>query len=181
MSTAGKSKRLTYQRAQANADIYRYAKAVAFPCGLFLLAMFTIKHFNLFGINLIAPMVGIMWVCGIIVGWFLPSQRRSVLRETHVTIAVYLISLTVFKELVASISGISAEMLMATYNQAIPVTSGQAFSGYLQTMLWITTIMTPVGFIFMEVKKVFSLRRKKEAKNYRDRLLGTRQNGKHFD
>ncbi len=72
-------------------------------------------------------------------------------------------------------------MLMATYNQAIPVTSGLAFSGYLQTMLWITTIMTPVGFIFMEVKKVFTMRRKQEAKKFRDRMLGTRQNGKHFD
>lgn len=173
--------RLTYQRAQASADFSRYAKAIAFPGGIFLLAMFTIDHFNLFGVNIIAPMVGIMWACGVIVSWFLASHRRATLRETHVTIGVYLISLIVFKELVASISGISSEMLMATYNQAIPVTSGQAFSGYLQTMLWITTIMTPVGFIFMEVKKVFTMRRKQEAKRFRDRMLGTRQNGKHFD
>ena len=162
------SKRLTYQRSQGSADLTRYAKAIGFPAGIFLLTLFTVHRFNLFGVN-------------ILVSWFLPSHRKSCLRETHVTIGVYLISLTVFKELVSAISGVSAEMLMATYNQAIPVTSGQAFSGYLQTMLWITAIMTPVGFIFMQVKKVFTMRRKQEVRDFHDRLLGTRKNGGHFD
>ena len=177
----GTNQRLTYQRAQANADMTRYLKAVAYPAGIFMLAMFVINRFNLFGVNIIAPFTGIMWVCGLFVAWFLPSHRASTLRETHITIGVYLISLTIFKELVGAISGVSAEMLMATYNQAIPVTSGQAFSGYLQTMLWITTIMTPVGFLGMEVKKVFTMRRNQEAKKYHDRLLGTRRNGNVYD
>ena len=72
-------------------------------------------------------------------------------------------------------------MLMATYNQPIPVTSGAAFSGYLQTMLWITTIMTPVGFIVMEVKKLFTLRRTAETKKFHDNLLGVRKNGRPHD
>ena len=143
--------------------------------------MFTIHRFTLFGMNIIAPMTGVMWACGVIVGWFLPSHREATLRETHITIGVYLISLIIFKELVAKISGVSSEMLMATYNQAIPVTSGQAFSGYLQTMLWITAIMTPVGFLGMQVKKVFTMRRNQEAKRFHDRLLGSRRNGGNFD
>lgn len=175
------NERLTYKRAQSNADIFRYLKAIAAPVGLFLLAMFTIDHFNLFGYDLIAPLTGVMWACGVAVAWFLPSHRRSVLKETHVTVAVYLISLTVLKELIGTISGVSAEMLMAAYNQVLPVTSGAAFSGYLQSMLWITTIMTPVGFIFMQVKKMFTMHRNNEAKKFHDRLLGTRKNGKHFD
>lgn len=173
--------KLVYQRAQASADITRYIKAIAYPIGIFLLMMFTINRFNLFGVNILAPLNAIMWLCGVAVAWALPLQRRSVLRETHVTITVYLITLMLLKELVASISGVSSEMLMATYNQVIPVTSGAAFSGYLQTMLWITTIMTPVGFITMQVKKVFSFRRKQEIKKVRDRLLGTRTNDNHFD
>ena len=175
------TKRLTYQRTQTGADFSRYTKAVGFPAGIFLLSMFTVHRFNLFGLNIIAPMTAVMWICGIVVSWFLPSHRKATLRETHITIGVYLVSLTVFKELVSAISGISSEMLMATYNQAIPVTSGQAFSGYLQTMLWITAIMTPVGFILMQVKKMFTMRRKQEVRNFHDRLLGTRRNGGHFD
>ena len=150
--------RLTYQRFQSNTDLSRYLKAIGYPVGIFLLTMFAINRFNLFGVNIIAPMTGIMWLCGVIVAWFLPSHRHDTLKETHITIGVYLISLIVFKELVAKISGVSSEMLMATYNQAIPVTSGQAFSGYLQTMLWITTIMTPVGFIGMQVKTMSEMR-----------------------
>lgn len=173
--------RLTYKRAQANADLFRYVKAIAFPVGIFMLAMFTIDRLNLFGINIVAPLTSVMWLSGIIVGLIQPSLRRATLRETHITIGVYLISITLFKELVASISGISSEMLMATYNQPIPVTSGAAFSGYLQTMLWITTIMTPVGFIIMEVKKLFTMRRTQEAKKFHDTLLGARKNGKAYD
>lgn len=175
------TEKLTYKRSQSNADITRFIKATAVPVGVFLLSMFTIDRFNLFGYDLIAPLTALMWVCGVVVAWFLRAQRRSVLKETHVTIAIYMISLTVFKELISAISGVSSEMLMATYNQVLPVTSGAAFSGYMQSMLWITTIMTPVGFVFMEVKKMFSLKRNSEAKKFHDRLLGTRQNQRHFD
>ena len=52
MSTA---KRLTYQRTQTGADFSRYAKAVGFPAGIFLLSIFTVHRFNLFGLNIIAP------------------------------------------------------------------------------------------------------------------------------
>ena len=173
--------RLTYKRAQANADLFRYVKAIAFPVGIFMLAMFTIDRLSLFGVNIVAPLTSVMWIVGIVVGLIQPSIRRATLRETHITIGVYLISITLFKELVASISGISSEMLMATYNQPIPVTSGAAFSGYLQTMLWITTIMTPVGFIVMEVKKLFTLRRTAETKKFHDNLLGVRKNGRPHD
>lgn len=173
--------RLTYKRAQANADLFRYVKAIAFPVGIFMLAMFTIDRLSLFGVNIVAPLTSVMWIVGIVVGLIQPSIRRATLRETHITIGVYLISITLFKELVASISGISSEMLMATYNQPIPVTSGAAFSGYLQTMLWITTIMTPVGFIVMEVKKLFSFRRTAETKKFHDNLLGVHKNGRPYD
>lgn len=172
---------MVYKRAQANVDFMRYAKAIGFPITIFLLTMFTIDRFNLFGINIIAPLTGVMWGCGVIVGILQPSHRRSVLRETLITMGVYLVSMIVLKELVSTISGVSSEMLMATYNQAIPVTSGEAFSGYLQTMLWITAIMTPVGFVFMQLKKLFTLHRNQEAKKFKEHLFGTRENGKHFD
>lgn len=177
----GSNPRLTYQRAQSGADMTRYFKAIAYPIGIFILAMFTINRLNLFGLNIVAPMTALMWVCGVVVGWFLPSHRDSVLRETLITIGVYLVSLIIFKELVGTISNVTSEMLMATYNQAIPVTSGQAFSGYLQTMLWITAIMTPVGFLGMQIKKMFTMRRNQEAKKFHDRLLGTRPNANHYD
>ena len=38
------TERLTYKRAQTNADIFRYLKAIALPVFNFLLAMFTIDH-----------------------------------------------------------------------------------------------------------------------------------------
>ena len=172
---------LTYIRKQASADMFRYIKAVGFPIGCFFLSMFAINTFGLFGADLIAPFTAAMWVCGVIVGLVLPSHRSGILRETHITIAVYQISLMVVRAIVPMVSGVSSEMLMATYNQAIPVASGQAFSGYMQTLLWITTIMTPVGFIFMEIKKVFTLRRQDTVKRTHNRMLGTLPNNNHFD
>ena len=174
-------KPLVYNRAQSNADIWRYVKAVALPVFVFLLNIFTIDHFKLFGLNIIAPLSGLMWLTGAVVAIAQPSLRHSVIKETMVTIGAYLPALLLFKLLVAKVSGVSSEMLMATYNQAIPVTSGEAFSGYMQTMLWITAIMTPVGFIGMQIKKLFTMRRTKDAKRTRDQLLGTRPIGKNFD
>ena len=96
-----------------------------------MLALFVITRFAQFGSNLIAPLTGIMWAFGALCALLLPSQRVSTLTETNVTIACYLLSMAGIRELIALVSGVSSEMLMASYNQAIPLTSGSTISGYL--------------------------------------------------
>ena len=171
-------KPITYKKGVNGADIYRYVKAVGIPVSVILLALFVINRFAQFGDNLIAPLTGIMWSFGALCALLLPSHRVSILTETHVTIVCYLLSMTGIRELIALVSGVSAEMLMASYNQAIPLTSGSTISGYLQTLLWIAAVMTPLGFVGMQAKKVYSFRRKASKQKFFDQTRGLRDTGR---
>ena len=68
-------------------------------------------------------------------------------------------------------------MLMASYNQAIPLTSGSTISGYLQTLLWIASVMTPLGFVGMQGKKIYSFRRKASKQKFFEQTRGLRDAG----
>lgn len=165
---------LSYKQKASHADMMRYFRAVALPIGIFLLGIFTITQFGPFGTKIIAPVTGIMWVFGVGCSVALPSQRLSILRETHATIAIYLVGLTGIRELISLASGVSAEMLMAAFGQAIPLTSGSTFANWLQNLLWITALLTPLGFVIMQGKKVYSFRRKGNPKQVLTQLRNIR-------
>ena len=175
------SSSITYRPGISGADICRYVKAVGLPAGIFLLAIFAIERYAAFGSNLIAQLTGIMWAAGAVCALILPSHRSTVLNETHVTIACYLLALTGIRELIALVSGVSSEMLMASYNQAIPLTSGSTVSGYLQTLLWISAIMTPLGFIGMQGKRIYSFKRKASKQKFFDQTRSIRNAGHPYD
>lgn len=165
---------ITYKQPTSNADIARYAKAVGLPLSVFLLSLFAIQSLAGFGTKLIAPMTAAMWAVGAITALILPSHRGSVLTETHVAIAGYLATLIALKEIVAMMSGVSSEMLMAAFGMSIPATSGSAISGWLQTLMWITAAMTPIGFVGMQVKRIFSFKRNQSTQKTFDRIRGIR-------
>lgn len=168
-----------YKQKASGADISRYMKAIALPAGILLLSLFAISKFAAFGTKIIAPLTGFMWIVGAGAAFWLPSQRQTILKETHVTIAIYLVSLTILKELIALISGVSSEMLMAAFGQAIPVTGGSTMSGWLQTVMWITSVMTPFGFVTMQGKKVISFKRSGSKVKTLARLRSIRDD--HYD
>ena len=171
--------RITYRQGPSAKDAARYLKAIALPAGLFLLALLCVSRLAGFGTGLVAPLTGAMWAIGVICALLVPSQRNSILRETYVTVGCYLVGLMALREAIALVSGISSEALMAAYNQALPLTSGSTFSGYLQTSLWIAAIMTPVGFTGLEAKKVFTFRRRGSKNRTLDQLRGIRSNTGH--
>lgn len=169
-------KSITYKQAMSNADFARYLKAVGLPIGVFLLTLFATQSLSGFGTKLVAPLTAAMWFTGTLTAILLPSHRGSVLTETHVAIAGYLALLLALKEVIAMMSGVSSEMLMAAFNQAIPATSGSAISGWLQNLMWITAAMTPIGFISMQVKRLFTFKREQSAQKTFDRIRGIHAN-----
>lgn len=165
---------ITYKQSMSSSDLFRYVKAVALPVGVFVLCLITISSLAGFGTKLVAPMTAVMWVVGAICAAIQPSHRANVLSETHVAIAGYLAMLLALKKIIAMMSGVSSEMLMAAFNQAMPVTSGSAISGWLQNLMWITAAMTPIGFVAMQVKRVFSFRKERSTKKAFEGLRGSR-------
>lgn len=176
------SKPITYKRKMTGQEFWRYVKAIGFSSGLFIIAMVVLSQFARFGSVVLAPLVAAMWVFGVVCAILIPSQKQSILNETHITIAIYLVTLIAVKTLIKLISGVSSEMMMSSFNQAIPLTGGSTITGYLQTLMWITTVMTPLGFIGMQAKKVFTFRKKANKNKELERLRGFRQNNhEHFD
>lgn len=176
------SQPITYKRKMTGYEFLRYIKAIGFPAGLFIFTMIVLSKFAVFGSSILAPLIGVMWAVGVICSLLIPSQKQSILNETHITIAIYLLTLIAVRAIIRMLSGVSSEMMMSAFNQAIPLTGGSTITGYMQTLMWITTVMTPLGFIGMQGKKVFTFRKKANKDKELTRLRGYRQNNtNHYD
>jgi len=153
------TERITYRQGISMAEASGYVKAISLPIIVFMTALVCISKFGAFGRNIMAPAVSIMWILGVATAWKIPSQRRSTLTETYVTIAGYVLALSLLRFLIGIAATTSSEQLMATYSQALPVSAGASFSGFLQSMLWVTALVTPFTACCVMAKKFISFRR----------------------
>lgn len=168
---------LTYRHKMSGHDVARYIKAVGLPIGIFLLSMFVISRFAAFGASIIAPLTGLMWGVGLLAALGIPSQRRSLLNEVCIATAVYLIGIALIRELIALLAGVSSEMLMASFGQAIPTTGGNTIEGYLQIMLWVTTVATPLGLSIKWGKQFFTFRMRPNKSKIFNQIRSIRDDG----
>lgn len=145
---------------------------------VFGLGLFTISNFAAFGAKLICPLSGAMWLVGFIVALFMPSQRRETLNQTMVICSIYFLALLGLKILLAVVSGVSSEMIAASYDQAIPTSTGNAIPGYLQSMLWFVAVLLPVGNISMQIKRLFQFKHNQSLHKTFGQKRGIRSNGK---
>jgi len=166
--------RLTYKQKLSGADLFRFVKAIALPVMIFVLSLIAIQALAGFGAKLVAPLTALMLIIGPVCAIILPSHRSSILTETMATTGIYLVSLMGFKFIISMMSGISSETFMEVFNQSMPVTSGTAISGWLQTLMWITAVMTPIGFVSMQIKRIFTFKRKASKEKFIEQTRGIR-------
>lgn len=171
-------KPLTYKQNMSKTEVFHVIKAIGIPLMVFGLGLFTISNFAAFGAKLICPLSGTMWLVGFIVALFMPSQRRETLNQTMVICSIYFLALLGLKILLAVVSGVSSEMIAASYDQAIPTSTGNAIPGYLQSMLWFVAVLLPVGNISMQVKRLFQFKHNQSLHKTFGQKRGIRSNGK---
>lgn len=176
MPNLNEHERITYKESMIGRDLSKFIKAIGFPMVAFLITVICINMFGEFGTGLIAPFSAAMWTVGLIVAAVLPSHRKSTLNESVVAITGYCVLLIALRYALQLISGISTEMLVASYGEMITLTGGSAVSGYIQNILWISSVMVPVGFIAMEAKKLFQFRRTLAKNKAFDRIRSIRDN-----
>lgn len=177
MKLNANDKRVTYKQGMTSQEFSSYLRAILVPIGLFILAMLVIINFDAFGRNIVAPASSVMWLAGTLVALKIPSQRKSTLRETYIAVAGYCAGLFMLKSLIGIAAGVSSEQLMASYNQVMPTSTGSTISGFLQSMLWILSFMTPITFLGMMAKKFVSFRRSLS----KDRVLRQLRNMREDD
>ena len=168
---------LTYKKDLSKQEGFRILKAVGLPILIFGLSMFTIQNFANFGSKLICPLIAAMWVIGFIVALLMPSQRSEVINQTLGMIAIYCGALIGLKILLAVVSGASSEMIAASYDQAIPMSTGNAIPGYLQTMMWFVAVLMPIGDIGMQAKRLKDFKHNQSMQKTMGRMRGMRNSG----
>lgn len=157
-------KKLVYIPKPDKSESMRYTKAILFPTAVFVLALITVHTFAGMGRNIIAPLTGIVWIWGVICAQLQDKERIRILNETHVTLAGYLGTMTALRYVIGLVSGVSAESIMASLDQLVPTTGGNAIIYFLQTALMITLFMTPVTFIGAQAKRLFGSKKNGNAK-----------------
>lgn len=166
---------ITYKQKMSSTELTNYIRAIAVPIGVFLMALVIISNFGAFGTGIIAPAASVMWLAGAIVAWKIPSQRRSTLKETYISVAGYLSGLFLLKMLIGISAKTSSEQLMASFNQVMPVSTNSTISGFLQSMLWILAFLTPVTVIGMQCKKFVQFRRTMSKDKVIQQIRGIRE------
>lgn len=170
-----KPKGVTYKQGISSAEIGNYIRATTLPIGLFLLVFIVINDFGAFGKNIIAPAASVMWLAGAIVAWKVTSQRKETLKETYIGVAGYVAGLFLLKTLIGIAAQTTSEQLMASFSQAMPVSTGNTISGFLQSMLWILSFMTPITFLGMMAKKFVTFRRSLSKDKVLKQVRGMRE------
>lgn len=134
-------------------------KATGLPLVVFLLSVYVIATMKNVGTMLMAPAIAVMWGVGVFMAIIMPAQRRTILTETLGFIAGYNGSLFMFHKAIAITAGVSAEMLMETFNQPIATATANAIPGYLQTAFWVTSAFVPISFLGLQGKRFISFRK----------------------
>ena len=104
----------------------------------------------------------------------MPSHRKDIIKETLTFIATYNATLLGLRELIAITSGVSSQMLMATFGQPLATASANTIPGYLQSMLYISAAMIPFGFIGMQGKRILQFRRSANKQRTMEQLRNIR-------
>lgn len=156
--------RLTYKPGLSRTDTTNLTKAAVIPILVCFLVLFVISQFGAFGRNIIALATAIMWLAGTAVAIKIPSQRKSTLKGAYVAISGYVSALYLDRMLIGFAATTSSEQLMASFGEAMPVSTGTTIAGYLQSMLWLLAFIGPIGYLTM-MGKTFVTFRRTAAKN----------------
>jgi len=173
---------ITYKQNMSATELKKYLKAIGMPVFIFLLGNYTIIENGDVGYKFIAPMIAIMWIVAAVCAIWVTPQRGNIIRETFATIGCYCLSLLVFRFLMEIVSGVSPQMLMASFDTPITVTQGSTIPGYLNHAYWLISVLTPIGFVGVQVKKIFSFKRLNSPERAFNRIRSIRKTGReHID
>ena len=172
---------ITYVKKASGKDMSRLARAIIFPIAVFFLSIIGITVFKQFGKILMAPLIGAMWIVGAACAFWMPSHRKSIITETLMVIASYNGLLLALRQLIAITSGVSSQMLMATFGQPLATASANTIPGFLQNMLYISAAMVPLSYFSLEIKRVLQFKRSNDKRKTIEqlRMLHNNNGGKN--
>ncbi len=172
---------ITYKQKLTGRNVIKLLKSVFVPIIVFVTAILTINIYGEgFGKGIVGLFVSLMWGISIVMAIIFPSQREAIIKEVLVIVFVYSVGLLGIREIILKISGVTSQTLMASFGQQLPQSSGNAALGWLQTFLWIFSVMTPLGFIGYQGKRLINFRRMTKKEKFMDQKRSILQKGQHY-
>ncbi len=169
---------LTYGQNMSKSEIKNVFIAVGGPVGTLAVGLFTIANLANFGTKLICPLSAAMWTLGFIVALLMPAMRKEVINQTLVTCCMYYLAILALKILLGIVSGVSSEMIAASFDQAIPLATGNVIPGYIQNIMWFTAVGVPIGFVTVQGKRLFQFKKSQSLNRTFGQKRSIRENGK---
>ena len=161
--------RLTYKTYSAKKEFSKIATALAWPIVTLAVVLFTISNFAAFGTRLICPFASVMWFAGFIVAIFLPQQREELIGRTFKMLIAYCGVLLLLKIAIGIASGVSSEMLAASFDQSITLSGGNILP------MWVYVYVLPVAHFTLLIKTFLEFRRNGSLQRTFGRVRGIRK------
>lgn len=174
-----KKEMLTYDRNMNKTELQHVLVAIGAPLGTLALGIFTITNLANFGTKLICPLSAAMWIIGLLVATLMPAMRKEVINQTLVTCSLYYLGILGLKILLGLASGVSSEMIAASFDQAIPTATGNVIPGYIQNIMWFTAVGVPIGFVSLQGKRLFQFKKSQTLNKTFGQKRSIRENGKN--
>lgn len=163
------------EKKASGKDKSRLVRSVVLPVIVFFLSIISINVLKNYGRILMAPLVGAMWITGALCALYMPSMRKEIINQTIIAVATYSASLLAMHQLIALTSGVSGEMLMATFGETFPTAVANTIPGYLQTAMGFMAALFPLGFLGMQGKRLIQFKRNSNKMKKLEQLRGIRR------
>ena len=170
---------ITYKKGVSKNEAMKFMKAVGLPLAVFCFSMFVISALG--QIFYIAYAIAAMWLTGTVTAAYLSQMREEVLDQTCKFIIFYGGGMIAFKLMIKLTAGVSAEMLSATLELAIPTATGNILPSYITNMMLMSSVLTPIGFIIMQGRRIMQFRRTRSINKEFGRARGFRNTGRPHD
>lgn len=106
------------------------------------------------------------------------EERGNCILVMLIVCATYYGTLITVHAVLSVVSGVSSEMIAASFEQAIPTSTGNAIPGYLQTMMWFTGVLVPLGEIGYQLKRLFQFKKQQTLAKTFAQKRGLRNGGR---
>lgn len=173
------TKEAMYKGGRPKGESLAIVGAIVIPIAVMCLGLFTISNFAAYGKAVICPALSIMWVFGSVAALILPDDRKKMVDYTMGTCVMYCLALIGLKMALKIVSGASAEMIAASYNQPIPLATGNTLPGVVQNFMSIGTLFIPLGFLVYIFKYIISNVRARNMQKMYDTISGVRNDGRN--
>lgn len=150
--------RLTYKQTMSKREVKSISSILFRPILTMVLGIFVISNLGQMGTIFICPIASITWFICVIVAFIMKNMRKETLNQSMNFLITYFSSLYSLKLLIGFVSGVSPEMVAATYDQALTSVVSNSIAGTLQNMLYITGALGPLGIIGMQIKRLVQFR-----------------------